>query len=975
MSVKSFKFVSPGVFINEIDNSFRPRSHEEIGPVVIGRATRGLGLQPIKVQSYSEFVEVFGETVPGGSGGDVARKGNFNSPMYGTYASKAFLAANVAPLTYIRLLGAEHPQATTAGQAGWDTIDPPNQLDVANNGGAYGLFIFPDSTYIKGAGKVHSPGTGSLAAVWYCNSGSQIQLSGAWWGTAGTPTEAEPASIGIQRILKTDSNKLFTVLIKSKDGTYDETIKFGFNDNSDTYIRDRFNTNPALVSAKGTYYAEAAHKPYWLGETYDVFLRDRSLIDVNAYGAIYPITLSGSTTTGPHEKRVPSQEAKAGWFIGQDLSGDTDSFVADKQQKLFRLIGRGHGEWLQKNCKVSIEKIRQSRSTTSDFGTFSLVIRQLQDTDNRVVVLERFDNCNLNPASPNYVARKVGDTYYSWDNQERRLRKYGSYPNMSKYVYVDMNTEVDAGASNPKLLPFGFFGPPKYATVHYVSASAGTLDDAMPANSMLGVVSQSFGTVSQTGPAVCSVAMMSSTASATSASFDFPTVRLRANGSDGGLSDQKNAYYGFTNTRQASSTRHDDSIADFTGLLDARLIESVDNTTVSLGGVAGYSYVFTLNDIRATESGTNKIFFYESGSYAAGTSYTDTSYETLLNDRVNRFTAPFFGGFDGLDVKVPDPFANVLLDSSKTELNSSAYFTIKRAIDTVADAEAADMNLMTMPGLTADALTSHLINVCEDRGDTLALVDLPGVYTPPHEAYNAKFSSRLGAGAESVANALKQRRLDSSYGATFYPWVQTIDEQTGRMVWIPPSVAMMGVLASSQASTHLWFAPAGFNRGGLSDGMAGIPITNVTERLNSKDRDTLYKSKINPIASFPDTGLVVFGQKTLQERASALDRINVRRLVIYLKKQISILSTQVLFEQNVQTTWNRFKSLVEPLLSAVKTQFGITDYKLILDETTTTPDLVDQNILYAKIMVKPARAIEYIAIDFVVASSGASFED
>ena len=391
MSVKSFKFVSPGVFINEIDNSYRPRSHEDIGPVVIGRTTRGLGLQPIKVESYSKFVELFGDTVPGGAGGDVARKGNFNSPMYGTYASKAFLAANVAPLTYIRLLGAEHPQATTDGKAGWDTIDPPNQADVANNGGAYGLFVFPDSTYVKGAGAVHSPGTGSLAAIWYCNSGSQVQLSGAWWGTAGTPTDAEPASIGTQRILKTDSNNLFTVLIKSAGGTYDETIKFSLDDQSDSYIRDKFNTNPALVSTAGEYYASTAHKPYWLGETYDAFLRYRRLTGVAAYGAIYPITLSGSNTTGPHEKRVASQEAKAGWFIGQDLSGDPSSFVADAQQKLFRLIGRGHGEWLHKNCKVSIEKIKQSYASYNIYNSNNNLINE-SIFDGKNSTINRFEN-------------------------------------------------------------------------------------------------------------------------------------------------------------------------------------------------------------------------------------------------------------------------------------------------------------------------------------------------------------------------------------------------------------------------------------------------------------------------------------------------------------------------------------------------------------------------------------------------------
>jgi len=186
---------------------------------------------------------------------------------------------------------------------------------------------------------------------------------------------------------------------------------------------------------------------------------------------------------------------------------------------------------------------------------------------------------------------------------------------------------------------------------------------------------------------------------------------------------------------------------------------------------------------------------------------------------------------------------------------------------------------------------------------------------------------------------------------------------------------MMGVLASSQASTDIWFAPAGFNRGGLTDGAAGIPITAVSERLVSKDRDTLYDARINPIASFPSSGIVVFGQKTLQELPSALDRINVRRLVIYLKKQISILATQVLFEQNVEATWLRFKNLVEPFLSNVLSGFGITDYRLVLDESTTTPDLIDQNVMYAKIMIKPARAIEYIAIDFVVLSTGASFDD
>jgi hypothetical protein len=392
-----------------------------------------------------------------------------------------------------------------------------------------------------------------------------------------------------------------------------------------------------------------------------------------------------------------------------------------------------------------------------------------------------------------------------------------------------------------------------------------------------------------------------------------------------------------------------------------------------VAGVSSFSYVFSLDDIVKSDSVNG--YFFRSGSRAGETSYTATggrTYKDLLDVDINRFTAPFWGGHDAVNIYKPDPFYNDGIGSDETA--EYAYNTIKRAIDTVSDPEFIDMNMLTMPGLTKDALTTHMINVCEERADALAMIDLASVYLPPHEQRLSKVN-RIATTPTAAATALRNRRIDSSYGCTFYPWVQTRDETSGQLIWVPPTVAMLGVFGSSQAASDVWFAPAGFNRGGLSDGAAGIPITNVTERLTSKNRDILYENRINPIASFPSSGIVVFGQKTLQERQSALDRINVRRLVIYLKKQISILSTRILFEQNVQATWNRFKGLIEPFLANVKVQFGITDYRLILDDSTTTADLIDQNIMYAKIMVKPARAIEFIAIDFVIASTGASFDD
>jgi phage tail sheath protein FI len=182
-------------------------------------------------------------------------------------------------------------------------------------------------------------------------------------------------------------------------------------------------------------------------------------------------------------------------------------------------------------------------------------------------------------------------------------------------------------------------------------------------------------------------------------------------------------------------------------------------------------------------------------------------------------------------------------------------------------------------------------------------------------------------------------------------------------------------MASSQSKTELWFAPAGFSRGGLSEGSAGIPVTQVRYKLSSKERDLLYENNVNPIASFPSEGIVIFGQKTLQVTPSALDRINVRRLMIYLKKEISRMATSILFDQNVDVTWKRFTSQVNPFLSSVRSRFGISEFKVVLDETTTTPDLVDRNIVYAKIFLKPTRSIEFIALDFVITRSGASFDD
>ena len=339
----------------------------------------------------------------------------------------------------------------------------------------------------------------------------------------------------------------------------------------------------------------------------------------------------------------------------------------------------------------------------------------------------------------------------------------------------------------------------------------------------------------------------------------------------------------------------------------------------------------------------------------------------------NRFTTLFHGGFDGLDVTEKDPFRNTRLDDSSDAKANYTLFSALRAIDTARDPEYVECNLMTIPGITNSTVTDHVIDICEERADALAIIDLEDDYVPAHESTDTEATRKPDV--DTAVQKLKNRQINSSYGAAYYPFVQIRDSLANQLLFVPPSVVGLGTLSYSESVRDVWFAPAGFTRGGLSDGKIGFPVVGVKHQLTSDERDKLYEVNINPIASFPAEGIVVFGQKTLQVSESALNRINVRRLLIFLKREISRVAATTLFEQNVRATWNGFSARVESILNDVKSRLGLADFKVVLDETTTTPDLVDRNIMYAKVFLKPVQAIEFIALDFVITDSGASFAD
>jgi hypothetical protein len=749
----------------------------------------------------------------------------------------------------------------------------------------------------------------------------------------------------------------YKVLIKDKSGTLVKETAFDFTRSSSKYIRKVFNTNPTLINTAITRTAQI--ETYWLGPSYE-----REVAD-NISGASFGIILgldSGSSNAANF--RFGFRSAQTPWIISQDLQSAFSGFDANNMTKLIKFHTLDSGDDQQRRAKISITNVKASTNEIDPYGSFNVEVRDLKDNDNSPIVLERYSSVNLNPASPRYVARVIGDQFLVWDDTERRYRTYGNFPNNSAIIRVEVNEDVDAAATDARLLPFGSFGPVRFKNWGTVLSGSDTPPDTYVtgasgiAHPFTHGVDNPFWFV-QDGNNVTGHF---------TGTVNYPALPLRVSASDGDIPDPTDAYFGMDST-QNGNNRFESSYID--------IVRALPNSAdaFAIGAGTERSYIFTLDDLKSSNGGdTGEIAVYLSGSRRAGTSFTAASgtYEQVLDMGYDRFTVPLVGGFDGLDVRDKEAFSNTDL-AGASDITNYAYYSIRRAIDTISDPENVEMNVLTLPGIYNSALTAKILEVCESRGDALGLIDIDSGYVPQTENTNTQ-QQNAGTVATAVSN-LRARQLNSSYGACYYPWVQIQDTVSDALVFVPPSVVALGTFSSAQRDSELWFAPAGFTRGGLTEGSAGIPVIQTRARLNSKERDDLYEANINPIATFPAEGIVIFGQKTLQVTPSALDRINVRRLLIFLKKEISRIAATILFDQNVPATWNRFLSKVDPFLRSVQSRLGLTDYRVILDESTTTPELIDRNVMYAKIFLKPARAIEFIALDFVITNSGASFED
>ena len=578
-------------------------------------------------------------------------------------------------------------------------------------------------------------------------------------------------------------------------------------------------------------------------------------------------------------------EASTPWITSQKVGGNTTNLIK------FHTLS--HGNNTNYEFKIGIQDVKPAGSVPgSEYGSFTVVVRRVDqdkvigspfvgivDSDIRPNLVESFQGVNLDPNSPNFIVRVIGDKYITVD-ANGKLSTNGDYPNNSENIRVEVTNAVKDEAVDVSLVPFGF------AALQNPFGTAFTVPD--PAYVSAQTINNSY---------------------------------------------NPKKFYGFN--------------FDLTTTDNLAFLAPTPDTGTATAGTAFY-----LGDYNQ-EAGAN---FPSSASPNSGSiSLSDAT--TSINSR--KFIVPFQSGFDGFK---PNRIVSTTGDitagntqgydcSSNTATGTIAF---RKAINSVSNPDEFDINMLVIPGLIHrlhSAVTTFAKDMCEDRQDTFFIMD-------------------ASAWADSISTATNAvQAFDSNYVASYYPWVKILNTDKNKPVWVPPSAVLPGVIAFNDQVAAEWFAPAGLNRGGLTSAIE------AKTRLTRAERDALYEGRLNPIATFPGQGVTVFGQKTLQAKPSALDRINVRRLLIAVKKFIASSTRYLVFENNTAATRNRFLSIVNPYLESIQQRQGLYAFRVIMDETNNTPDVIDRNIMVGEIFLQPAKTAEFIVLDFNVLPTGAAFPE
>jgi Phage tail sheath protein subtilisin-like domain len=959
-------FVSPGVYTSEVDLTFVAQSVGVTTLGLVGETLQGPAFEPILISSFDNYKSYFGPTSP-------EKDGN-NNPKYELgYVAKSYLQeSNQLFVTRVLGLTGYNPYKTfgIVSQGGILVDHLEEFLSGTYTGNTASNFSFNPNNptasdiYNDLSNVMAFNGMPILDYISQTYSGLTSSDSGKWFAIGFIPSldpifvslnaKKEQVSPLTGKIYKENENRqewyntcfretvpgdettiydVASYLFRWTGGTSFDGERFEFRASMDS---DYDNVVVAALRSRGHYHQESlmlevtqsskisltdtggivsnplaefqidvtgvtgGHKSFTvsLDQTSSKYITkalgvenyDQSYIDHPVYvHEVYPNWLKNAFEQGKIRGLQLTYEIDdaSSDFIKEYDTPMSNTVVSEvrggKVDDLFNVITISDGESANKQVKITIQNINL------DSGEFDLLVRDFNDTDDNVVVLEKYSRCSMNPDVAGYIARKIGTSD-------------GEYTLNSKYIMLSMaeNAPIDA-------VPAGFKG---FTSKH------------------------SFGDNSKLG-----------------------AVTYKTNYFDAG----ETMYYK----------------ADGTPVLSSG--DKFKKVSLGLSSQNAFTYDSDLLKFKGlTAAGTTKGFHLSTNaSTITGTTYITTGYDLegqsdpannkLTNINYRKFTFGVFGGFDGWDI-----YRNVRTNTDQYIFNThtyisgntnnggifslnkgnSDYYAYLKGIQTYANPEAVDINVFATPGidfLNHSSLVTQAIDMIEnERADSIYIIGAPNE-----------------TDATTIVDDLDTVSIDSNYSATYWPWIQVRDTDNATQLYIPPTGEVVKNIALTDNVSYPWFAVAGYSRGLVN-------AIKAQKKLTLDERDTLYKNRINPIATFSDTGTIIWGNKTLQVRESALDRINVRRLLLRARKLISAVAVRLLFEQNDDQVRQEFLRLVNPILEAIKKERGLYDFRVTV---SSAPEDIDANTLRGKIYVKPTRSLEFIDLEFVITPTGASFEN
>jgi len=982
---------SPGVSAREIDLS-QPGTVTIQGTpaVVIGTAEKGPAFVPVSFATLNDFTSKFGPS---------------DGKKFGPIAVAEWIR-NARSGAYVRTLGVgKGEKALSSGKvenAGFVVGDRQVQDNgiVGHNskagaGGPLGRTFFlanimsesNGSSYLQDAGIVHPMSASILRGVMMFPSGVLPGLSGSGLSNPTTGSSVAQGSFGLgldaggrygSMDLGANGGETFALYLNGYTGAYSQVLSASMNPLSSNYFAKVFNTDPASIETKGhLLYAHFDIDPALAVTAPANGLpghRTRVLLTSGSGGRN---SFAGGADYVPNYEGFEYRftHAKTPFIISQTL-GNTE-------KNLFRFHALDAGTYGNSKVKVSIANVQKSRDVNNKYGTFDVLVRRFSDYDTNPVILEKFIGCDLNPNSPRFISRIIGDQNVFYDFEKavanQKLVVEGSYANQSAYIRVEVVAAVEAGTMQSEALPVGFRGP-----FHLVTSGSTMLEGHGADSDHLQDGSDAFDhkfLEIEQAPLLYRKSVASGTGNRKRVVSDLywgiqntkvSDVNIPNDGTSvNSLAEYWTKYYpGYEGSYPAWVGANEGLAAANGSTLDADLFQNgkftLERVLIKTKSAedevdptqwANASYVRT-----GVNPGTSGFRFLN----------VDKDFAQQASRRYYKFTTIMQGGFDGLNLFDTDK-AEMLNAAAIREISDSAtqggiggptVAAYRKALDVVAEKSSIDIQLLAIPGLREPAVTDYAIDKTEERFDALYIMDIEECdYTGTSGVVTGSVQE---ISVTNTAAKLQGRGLDTSFAAAYFPDCLVADPTSGANVRCPPSVAVLGAMALNDSVAHPWFAPAGFTRGALAT------TEQAQVRLNRANMDTLYEVDINPITSFPtSSGVVVFGQKTLQQAQSALDRVNVRRLLIDIRRKVRNVANTIIFEPNRESTLARFSAAVQPILARIQAQQGLDRFKVVIDSSTTTQLDVENNTVRGKIFLQPTRSVEFISLDFVVTNQGA----